>query len=525
MNRILEWLHVDAKRFRLLNNLFWELSERREFMTQLGREGMSLKIAACLYAVLSAILSLLQIKAGATAAGYFSISMLMTAFLLLCILVSETSNSLVNPVEGLVLAHQPIDGATYIAAKLIHLARIVAYLSLGFGVPGAICGLWVKGTGWSYPLLHLGAAYLTGLAAALFSCAVFGWLMRFVPPSRLKSVGQTAEIVPWFAMMFASQGARFLRNLRVPLWLPIPAVPRIWLLAAGIAAMVLVVVFGIRSLSVDYLVRVSSIVQGSAKQRRKPRWKGLGDAVESIYGAAGRAGYEYLGRLMWRDWQFRRQLIPMAPSAVMLGAMLVDSLWKPPFGSRFTAAQFFPHVCGGVLFLLCSVLRFGSHPKGVWVLLLAPGRVLGRFACGIHAYLWTWLLLAPHLVLLAVLVWTWGPWQAFLFTAFSLAVGSCYLAAEVRMIEYAPFSRPAQAASNLGLLGLMALGGLIIAVAVALQHFLLFRSPAAVAAATLILAGAVVPLTRRSLDSFEGSMRYNLGLESEEVGRLYVEVV
>ena len=39
----------------------------------------------------------------------------------------EIAEGLVNPVEGLILAHQPVNGHTWLAAKLTHLIRIVVY--------------------------------------------------------------------------------------------------------------------------------------------------------------------------------------------------------------------------------------------------------------------------------------------------------------------------------------------------------------------------------------------------------------
>jgi hypothetical protein len=40
----------------------------------------------------------------------------------------------------------------------------------------------------------------------------------------------------------------------------------------------------------------------------------------------------------------------------------------------------------------------------------------------------------------------------------------------------------------------------------------------------LVLAAAAYPVTRMSLRALEGSMRYNLGLVSEESGAIYVEI-
>ena len=84
------------------------------------------------YFVLSALISVVMVVAQRTSLpAYYAFFLIFTAFLLLTVLLMETGNSLVNPEEGLVLAHQPVNGATYTAAKLTHLARIVLYLTTG----------------------------------------------------------------------------------------------------------------------------------------------------------------------------------------------------------------------------------------------------------------------------------------------------------------------------------------------------------------------------------------------------------
>jgi len=70
----------------------------------------------------------------------------------------------------------------------------------------------------------------------------------------------------------------------------------------------------------------------------------------------------------------------------------------------------------------------------------------------------------------------------------------------------------------------MMVGSLAIAIAVALQHFLLFHSRPLVLGVTVLTGGAAWWLARRSLDTFEVSIRYHLGLVSLESTALYKEV-
>ncbi len=133
------------------------------------------------------------------------------------------------------------------------------------------------------------------------------------------------------------------------------------------------------------------------------------------------------------------------------------------------------------------------------------------------------MLLVPHLALLAVLTWAWGIRDAGLFVAYSLALGSVYLGMELRLIEAMPFSRQFQAKQAM-MLPLLIGGGLGIAIVVGLQYVLIFRSPVAALAATGIASATAWYLTKGSLKTLAVSIRYNLGLVSEETKGIYQEV-
>jgi hypothetical protein len=142
----------------------------------------------------------------------------------------------------------------------------------------------------------------------------------------------------------------------------------------------------------------------------------------------------------------------------------------------------------------------------------------------VHAFLWIAAILLPHLVVLVVLIRNWGPVDALLFVAFSLAIASIYLALDLRMVEGVPFGKPVDTSRGAVLMPVMMAGGVAIAIIVAIQHFLLFHSRPLVLAVTLLAAAAAWFLTRSSLHTFEVSIRYNLGLVSQESTMLYKEI-
>ena len=524
--KLLGRLGIDPKRYWLLIDLFGELSERSEMLDQLGRDGVALKTAAWLYFGLSALFTFVLLSLQPPVIVYFSIFLMLSTFLLLSILLSETGNSLVNPVEGMVLVHQPINGATYTAAKLTHLLRIIGYLVPGLNAVPALGGLLLNGARWTYPFVHMFTALAAGLVMALLCCALFGWLLRFLPASRLKAAAQFAGALPFLGFFWFGPVSKKVDFRKALEWLPAEGSAR-WVLAVALGvAVIAIVVLGIRSLSADYLIRISTMTRGGSAARAKARRSGSSHFVTRLFaGQPGVAGFTFVLPMMLRDWQFRRQIIPALLPLVVALAPVIGAGWGvDPFLGKFTPIHFVPHIFGTLLFLVCNLLAYGSDYKGAWIFLLAPSASIGRFARGVYSLLWTQLILIPHLILLPLLLWSWGVPHALLFVAYSIVVASFYLALEIRLIDGAPFSKPVDPMRGAVQLPLMIMGGISIAIAVGLQYFLLFRSPIAVLTATLVSGVTAYLLTRNSLSAFEANIRYNLGLMSVESGTLYKEV-
>ena len=520
---LLSRLGINPRHYWLLVDLFGALSERRERMGQLGRGGVLLKTLALVYGAILGLVSLLMAGAGMDLRIYLLAFVGITTFLLFSILVSEVSNTLVNPVEALVLAHQPIDGATYTAANLSHIFRILAYLAPGWNAVPALVGLTLPHAHWTYPLVHLFTASVAGLACALVCCGIFGWLIRFTPVRRLKAVAQTAELLPALVFAFLGPGRRLAARFLFPYWLA--SSPSLQLSLA--ALLFALAVAGIRSLSLDYLVRVSSMVHSSAspKTRRRLRASLIGELVRRCFGGqAARAGFEFVRRLMVRDWQVQRQLIGLAPSLVMFGALLVRGWQVSPLSGKFTALHFLPHAFGFVLLGVCAALAYGSDYKGVWVFLLFPAPAFRRFGAGVFSALWLLLVVMPHLVLLVALAYAWGPLDGSLFAAYSLAITSLYLAFEIRLIHGVPFGKQLQANRSAIMFPVLLLFAACAGIVVAFQYFLIFRFPLAVLVTTVLVAAAAWLGTRGSLGALEGAMRHQLATLSSESTLLYYEI-
>jgi len=529
-SRFLRHFDIDPRRYWLLMDLFHKLSTREEMQGQLGRQTRALRFSAIYSFIVSGIIAVLFIPFGGTARTLAAISLGLTVFTLVAVLLSEAANSLVNPDEALALAHQPINGATYTGAKLSHLLNIVLHYVLGWNFVPAVVTAFLADGKWFYPGLHLLAAFILGLLLALFCCSIFGLLMRVVPARRMKSAAQFVQAIPavLFAFLRFSPRGTLSRayGLAILAIAPLEKVPR-WLLAVTAAsASIGIIVVGLRSLSGDYLIRVSAMVHGKSDATTRVRPSLLGNIVRRLFGGqAGRAGFDYVKKMMLRDWQFRRQLLSIAPMLFFMVVGVLSTGLPSPFREGFSSAHFAPHVLGFFLFMVCMTLPYGTDYKGVWIFLLVSDSALDRFGRGIHAFLWLAFIVVPNVLLLGLFTWRWGVADAVAFTLFSVAVTSVYLAFGLRSIEGVPFGKqvgPKQVQGNQGgaRLFLFFIGA---AIAVGIQY-LLYRSVPAVWISTLVVGSVAVIITRQSLKIFHTAMLYHLSVASQTATMIYKEV-
>jgi hypothetical protein len=284
-------------------------------------------------------------------------------------------------------------------------------------------------------------------------------------------------------------------------------------------------VLGIRSLSADYLIRASTIARGGSKAGPALRRRPVEVIVARVCGGPGsRAGFAYVSRMARRDYQFRRQLVPLLPAIVMGVAGVVKGARVDPFSGQFTVAHLIPHMFGVGLLMICSVMQYGNEYKGSWIFQLAPQHVFAPFARGVYAFLFNIGVLTPAVAMFLGFAWFWGAWHAALFAVFSAAVIATYLGFTLQLVKSIPFSQQPTAARGALMLPLLMLTSGIAAIAVAAQYFLVFSSQIAVLATAIGLAAACYFLTRRSLGSFAANMRFSLGQLAGESKLIYKEI-
>ena len=523
---LLERCGIDVRRFWLLVDLFETLGARQE-VVGMGND-YSMRGLMNIWFVLSAGISVLAAAVGASPGFYLAGFLALTVFQLGVLLFPEIAESLVNPVDGLILAHQPVDGATWSGAKAAHLTKIVAYAVTGLNAVPALVGLALvhddTGLRLVYPFLHFLVALVVGMVFALLCCSVFGWLVRIVPVRRLKAAAAMVQVLPMLAVL--GFHSRDLIRETVSGWTAAIEVPAGWLAAvdavpgglatmlgaAGVVVTPVAVVFGLRAFSRDHLIRVSSLMSaGGARRRRRWRWANPGPWMAGCTGGqAGRGGFEYLRTVMARDWQFRRNMAQVLPGPIFgFIALLVAGRDPSPFGPDFAFAHFLPHAFGITAVFVCMFLAYGNDHKGIWCFAVTPAFAGRPFARGIHAALSLLLIVVPHAGWLLLLAWSWGVRDAVLFAAFSTAVAFLYLGLSLRLIEGVPFGKQTPPTRSSMLFGVMMLYAVGLAVGVGIQY-LLFRSVAAVVVATLVAGLGAYFVTRLTLTGFAARMLASL---------------
>jgi len=539
--RLLEGCGIEPRRYWLLVDLFQTLGNRGE-VARMGNQDYSLRFLVIFWFFLASLISLFMAFTGTAPQWYLLVFLGLTVFNLSILLIPEAAENLVNPVEGMILAHQPVNGATWSAAKLTHLVKVVVYVVAGVnGVP-ALVGLFLshgEGIGWLvYPLAHLLIALGAGMVFALLCCSLFGWLIRFFPVRRLKAAAGLVQVVPlsfafgfqvvirlWRDFLDWAGSVELFRR-----WLAVAdAVPGELPVLVGVAggALVLVgVIQGLRALSVDHLIRVSGLMHSGSRVRRfKPKGSGVGPWVARVAGGqAGRAGFEYLRCLVLRDWQFLKNAAPLIPLPILFVTfVLARTGLGSPFGPGFAFIHLLPHVLGLVIFLICQFLAYGNDFKAIARFVIAPDSSFRPFAAGIHAALWLLLAALPNLLSLPVLGWFWPVRDALLFVAFSTAVASLYLGVSLRFIDGVPFGTQAAPTHGAVGLGVMLIFVMAAGIAVGIQY-LLFRSMLAVVLVTLIVGAGARFLTRAVLDDYAARIRLQLQRAASGSVPLYKEV-
>jgi hypothetical protein len=545
--RISKSLGIDWSQYVVLVRLFSTLSERLEFMGITA----GLNKAFGFYVFLSCVMSL-AVLGQPSLPGYLLFMIGFSMFSLLWILLVDAANSIMNPDEAAVLSHQPIRGATYVAAKLTHVLAVIALVIPALNLAPAIAGLYLSNSRWFYPLTHLLAAYLGGLFTAFFVCGLYGWLFRFISPAKLKNASLWVQLSAFPLMLILQQVAIAAHSARVPLlgvflrssWMPwrwfvalglighhaYPGFSAVEAAAACLLSLVLIS-FGLRAFRADYMVNVSSLLQGGAGSTdRRPRRAWLSRVIRRITGApSGYGAFAFMGIMLRRDWNFRRQgVTAILPFVIAPFPAVIMSIKRSPFSAGglsvrdFSPMHIFPHCLGMALVLVCMLIPYTAEPKGSSIFVGLPIGRLRPFVRGLYASLWVPVLIL-HLCLTVPCIWYWRAGEGLLFNAFSLSLVSVYIGLALLLIDGFPFANIFKP-STMSAMPVIFLIGFIAAFLFALIQWFVFHNTSLVLAATLILAASAYAIAHLSLGKLEGKIRVNLTILGFGPSEMFKEI-
>jgi ABC-2 type transport system permease protein len=529
VTRLLRWLGINPGHYAVLLDLFSTLSERQEFIK--GRAEFSRNIFVGISATMTALVNLVAVFVGRPPLHTFVVfNYAGTCLILLVTFVAEAVNTFLNPVEMSVLAHQPIKDRSYSAAKITYLATIVAWIVLPLNLAPAVLGLHLQEAQLFFPVLYLLASYLLGLFAALLICALIGVLLRLLPPAKLRSIASWMQ-ASMFLMIFL--GPRAAGALFRYSFIPAVAVgwanPLNWFVAiatigqesqllrldwtAGLAMSVcgVFLIFGIRSLSEDYMTKVHLLLRSGPKPRRFSRgW--LGAIVRLLSGRpSGRAAFSFIYAMARTDWHFRSSALPMLIQFAILPIVgIARGLGPSPFNSvRPTGAHLLPHVGGLACLSLCVMLTYSDQHKAAWIFLTAPLESIRSFVRGIFWSLFLPLSIVAFL-LLPLYVHYWGIRDAVLFLIYSLCVSAFYVSVELFLVDGLPFSNPPQRSSGFLAAPLVFAALIGAGIIVVLQWLFIFQDRFVALGASMIFAGLAYLIARVSLRNVEVNVLHNL---------------
>ncbi|MBN2318457.1 MAG: hypothetical protein JXR49_05240 [Acidobacteria bacterium] len=514
-------LGIDLRQYKILQRLFNTLSNRLEFMnTSVDQSKM-----VGFYALFSIFLSI-PVLFHPPIHRYLLISIGASMFLLLMNIFQDAANSLMNPDEATILAHQPIRGTTYVAAKLTHLLTIVSVVVPSLNLVPALAGLFLTQAHWYYPITHLFAAYLAGLFIAFFVCGIYGWLFLFIAPARLKNIVLWMQLIIFMLFMMSSsirpllmrheRIAAIVTEMLSSFWMPWQWFVAIGLLGhveydwwmigealTGCICTIVLIAFGLRAFKADYLIKTSSLLQGKAAPAASTlRVSRLGVLVRKITGApSGYGAFTFLGIMCRRDWNFRRLVLMYGASFLIFGLVAaIAGIGTSPLASAttegltFSTAHFFPHFLGLTLVIACFALSYTSEPKGAAVFINNPISNYRVFVKGIFLSPWIFIIVLPHLLLIGPCMWSWGVSHAALFFTYSIALSSFYLALAFFFVEGFPFVNAFKQSRSMEmtapLMGSMALMGILGVI----QWFLFRSMPLALAAMGVAAVMAIIAL-------------------------------
>lgn len=534
--RLLRRMGLDPRQFVLFLELFRTLSEREELMGSAGVNRFNI-VYLSYWAGLMSVYVLAFCMFGNSvppAPVYLLVDLSITFALAFLVFVREAANSLFNPVEAVMLAHTPIHGPTYAAAKIVHIVIAVLYLVLGLNLYPALVGAIASpGARWFWFVTHLVSALLIGLWTAFIICAFYGLIRRLVPAGPLKSVSTWIQVISMSAFVAIPVIFRsFMADLFAAryensqwTWLPLTWFVEIgrtgcqgatWRLGSqgawSILASILIIWFGLRSFYGTYLSEAAFGVvrQSGGKCRRGVLYRCLAASASAVTGAAeGLGAFCFVSQMIRRDRLLWRAILMQ--TWIPLLAIVLAATTIARFGV-FPAAHFLPHLLGLMILAICINLPITAFTKASWIYLTAPIGSGRAFARGIIGALWVSMVALPHAALLLFIALFVNWREAAPVAGFNLIVVSLYFAFGIGKISGLPFSSPANESRNIVNSIHIQVCGLMAIVFPMVAQVILWMSGRFVLKAAIAVCVGIFFVLRLNIERLEREIRWRLYL-------------
>jgi hypothetical protein len=243
----------------------------------------------------------------------------------------------------------------------------------------------------------------------------------------------------------------------------------------------------------------------------------------------GLGAFCLVGKMMRRDWQYRRIILIQTWFLLMLMLAMLLTIAHghpppPPISNDPSFVHLLPHLFGLIAIALCINMPFTDLHSGSWIYLTAPISNLQAFAKGIYWALWLPAVGMPNGIMLPFWIHFWGWKEAALFSVFSLIVVSLYLGCAITLISAMPFSSPLNETRSISSAIYIQVCGLAAtAFPIALQYFL-FRLWWTVLATSVVLAISTWIVVHWTIRDLEGKIRWDLHLKKMGPNQMFREI-
>ena len=434
LRRVCSLLHVDEIQFRALFRIHLLLDFRATRLRGSARrrsQVTSFLISLIFYFLVGLFTAFSGLRLfNLFGFGFLTLSVSMV--LVAMAIIIEFNEIIMNPEDGEILAHRPVDSRTYFWVKMANLLFYVTAFGLALNLPPAFVGLAYPGAPFYFPVVYLAVAWLAHATTAFAMVLLYSFLVRWLNYERLKDVLAYVQVVFSFVVFL---GYQFLMRLMPQmhktelsgLWLYL--VPPAWFagwiglltspqfqfeLFAALAVFLFVLVSGlaVRKLSLDYAqlthklslsARIreekSVAVENATREKSGPmRW--------FLRGPVELAGYLLISRYLRRNRNMRMRIFPAfaMPLAVM-GMFILDGEIRDPFIdpnlSVFMSLLFLVYLA--VFFH--EIIPTSDHWQASWILHIAPVENYGQLYRGIMKAL-VLKYVTPYFVLIGVILAT-----------------------------------------------------------------------------------------------------------------------